>query len=128
MRRHLDRIFDDFTPNARVLAAIWSSTPFFLIYLGVHVYALVSTEIRAGINVGPLIGLQVLLVLCTAINLGLGFRLWPRCWLDEPADDASVLVCLNIGLAFTALAIGSGTFTAGTNLILVGVLAIGLSV
>lgn len=126
MRRHLDRIFDDFTPNARVLAAIWSSTPFFLIYLGVHVYALASAEIRAGINVGPMIGLQVLLVLCTAINLGLGIRLWPRCWLDEPADDASVLVCLNIGLAFTALAIGSGTFTAGTNLILVGVLAIGL--
>lgn len=126
MRRHLDRIFDEFTPNARVLAAIWSSTPFFLLYLAVHGYALASAEIRPGLHVGTVIGLQALLALCTVINLAIGFRLWPRCWLDEPADDASVLVCLNIGLAFTALAICAGTFTAGTNLILVGVLAIGL--
>lgn len=126
MRRHLDRIFDEFTPNARVLAAIWSSTPFFLLYLGVHGYALASAEIRQGLHAGTMIGLQALLVLCTVVNLVIGARLWPRCWLDEPADDASVLVCLNIGLAFTVLAICAGTFTAGTNLILVGVLAIGL--
>jgi len=126
MRRHLDRIFDEFTPNARVLAAIWSSTPFFLLYLGVHGYALASAEVRQGLHVGTMIGLQALLVLCTVINLVIGARLWPRCWLDEPAEEASVLVCLNIGLLFTTLAICAGTFTAGTNLILVGVLAIGL--
>lgn len=126
MRRHLDRIFDEFTPNARVLAAIGSSTPFFLLYLGVHGYALASADIRQGLHVGTVIGLQALLVLCTVINLAIGFRLWPRCWQDEPADDSSLLVCLNIGLAFTALAVCAGTFTAGTNLILVGVLAIGL--
>lgn len=126
MRRHLDRIFDEFTPNARVLAAIWSSTPFFLIYLCVHGYALASTGIRQGLNVGAMAGLQALLVLGTVINLAIGARLWPRCWQDEPADGASLLVCLNIGLVFTALAVCAGTFTAGTNLILVGVLTIGL--
>lgn len=126
MRRHLDRIFDEFTPNARVLAAIWSSTPFFLLYLGVHGYALASEDIRQGLHVGTMVSLQALMALCTVINLVVGARLWPRCWQDEPADDASLLVCLNIGLAFTALAICAGTFTAGTNLILVGVLAIGL--
>lgn len=126
MRWHFERIFDDFTPNARVLAAIWSSTPFFLIYLGVHGYALASADIRQGLHVGAMVGLQALLMLSTVINLVIGFRLWPRWRLDEPADDAAVLVCLNIGLAFTALAICAGTFTAGTNLILVGVLAIGL--
>lgn len=126
MRRHLDRIFDEFTPNARVLAAIWSSTPFFLLYLGVHGYAIASTEIRLGLHVETMIALQALLALCTVINLVIGFRLWPRCWQDESADGASLLVCLNIGLAFTALAICAGTFTAGTNLILVGVLVIGL--
>ncbi len=82
MRRHLDRIFDEFTPNARVLAAIWSSTPFFLLYLAVHGYALASAEIRPGLHVGTVIGLQALLVLCTVINLAIGVRLWPRCWLD----------------------------------------------
>lgn len=126
MRRHLDRIFDEFTPNARVLAAIWSSTPFFLLYLGVHGYAIASTEIRLGLHVGTMIALQALLALCSVVNLVIGFRLWPRCWQDEPADGASLLACLNIGLAFTALAICAGTFTAGTNLILVGVLFIGL--
>lgn len=126
MRRHLDRIFDEFTPNARVLAAIWSSTPFFLLYLAVHGCALASAEVRPGLNVGAMIGLQALLVLCTVINVAIGARLWPRCWQDEPADDEALLVCLNIGLAFTALAICAGTFTAGTNLILVGVLTIGL--
>ena len=126
MRRQLDRILDEFTPNARVLAAIWSSTPFFLLYLAVHGYALASAEIRPGLNVGAMIGLQALLVLSTAINIAIGARLWPRCWQDEPADEESLLVCLNIGLAFTVLAICAGTFTAGTNLILVGVLTIGL--
>lgn len=126
MRRHLDRIFDEFTPSARVLAAIWSSTPFFLLYVAVHGYALASAEIRPGLHVGAMVGLQALLVLSTVINVAIGARLWPRCWQDEPADDEALLVCLNIGLAFTALAICAGTFTAGTNLILVGVLAIGL--
>lgn len=126
MRWHFERIFDELTPNARVLAAIWSSTPFFLIYLGVHGYALASAEIREGLNVGAMIGLQTLLVLSTAINVVVGQRLWPRWRLDEPADDATLLVCLNIGLAFTGLTICAGTFTAGTNVVLVGVLAIGL--
>ena len=126
MRRHLDRIFDEFTPNARVLAAIWSSTPFFVLYLGVHSYAIASTEVRQGLHLGAMLVLQAVLVVATVINLVIGFRLWSRCWQVEPADEASLLVCLNIGLAFTALAICAGTFTAGTNLILVGVLFIGL--
>lgn len=126
MRRHLDRIIDDFPPNARVLAAIWSSTPFFFVYLAMHGAALASSEIRQGLNVGAVIALQLLLTLSTVINVVVGFRLWPRCWQDEPADGLSQLVCLNIGLAFTVLAICAGAFTAGASLILVGVLAVGL--
>lgn len=126
MRRQLERILDDFTPNARVLAAIWSSTPFFLIYLTVHAFALATPEIRQGLNVGAMIGLQAVLALGTVLNVVIGVRLWPRRWLDEPADDATLQVCLVIGLAFTTLAVLAGTFTAGTNLILVGVLFIGL--
>jgi len=126
MRRQLERIFDDFTPNARVLAAIWSSTPFFLIYLVVHGYALVTPEVRRGVSAPDVLWLQALLVVCTALNVAVGVRLWPRRWLDEPAERSTLLVCLVIGLAFTVLAVMGGTFTAGTNLILVGVLFIGL--
>lgn len=126
MRRHLDRILDEFPPNARVLAAIWSSAPFFVIFLVAHGVALASAEVRPGLNVGVVIGLQGLLAVCTLVNVGIGIRLWSRCWRDEPADGLSLAVCVNIGVAYTALAICAGTFTTGATLILVGVLAIGL--
>ena len=126
MRRLLERIFEDFTPNARVLVAVGAATPFLVVYFLVHALALGNEEIRQGLHAGPLVGLQALFLLCSAINLGIGIKLWPRRWVNEPADDLTQLACLSIGLAYTLLCMLTGTFTAGTNLILVGVLAIGL--
>lgn len=126
MRRLLERIFEDFTPNARVLVAVGAATPFLVVYFVLHGLALADEEIRRGLHAGPVVGLQALFLLCSAINLGIGVKLWPRRWVNEPADDLTQLACLSIGLAFTLLCMLTGTFTSGTNLILVGVLAIGL--
>lgn len=126
MRRLLERVFEEFTPNARVLVAVGAATPFLVSYFVVHGLALRDEAIRQGLHAGPVLGLQALFVVCTAINLGIGVRLWPRRWLNEPADDITQLACLSIGLAYTLLCMLTGTFTSGTNLILVGVLAIGL--
>lgn len=126
MRRLLERIFEEFTPNARVLVAVGAATPFLVVYFVVHGLALADEEIRQGLHAGPVVGLQALFLLCSAINLGIGVKLWPRRWVNEPADDLTQLACLSIGLAYTLLCMLTGTFTSGTNLILVGVLAIGL--
>lgn len=126
MRRLLERIFEEFTPNARVLVAVGAATPFLVVYFVVHCLALADEEIRQGLHAGPVVGLQALFLLCSAINLGIGVKLWPRRWVNEPADDLTQLACLSIGLAYTLLCMLTGTFTSGTNLILVGVLAIGL--
>lgn len=126
MRRLLERIFEEFTPNARVLVAVGAATPFLVVYFVLHGMALRDEEFRQGLHAGPVVGLQALFLLCSAINLGIGLKLWPRRWVNEPADDLTQLACLSIGLAYTLLCMLTGTFTSGTNLILVGVLAIGL--
>ncbi len=126
MRRHLERIFEEFTPNARVLVAVGSATPFLIVYFVVHGLALRDEAIRQGLNAGPMLVLQAVFVVCSLVNLGIGLKLWPRRWVNEPADDPTQLACLSIGLAYTLLCMLTGTFTSGTNLILVGVLAIGL--
>jgi diguanylate cyclase (GGDEF)-like protein len=126
MRRLIDRIFDQLTPVSRVQVAVWSSTPFFIIVLVGHGLALGSPEIRAGLQPGPMLALQGLIGVCTAVNLIVAVRLWPQRRQPDPVDGSALLVCLSIGLAYTGITILAGTFTAGTNLILVGVLAIGL--
>src|SRR3989344_4290387 len=126
MRRLLERIFEDFTANARVLVAVGSATPFLIVYFVVHGLALRDEAIRQGLNAGPMLVLQAVFVVCSLVNLGIGLKLWPRRSVNEPADDPAQLACLSIGLAYTLLCMLTGTFTSGTNLILVGVLAIGL--
>lgn len=126
MRRQLDQILDQLTPVGRVQVAIWSSTPFFIIVLVGHGLALRSPEVRAGLHVDAMLWLQALILVCTMVNLVIGVRLWPRRHLPDPVDAATLAVCLSIGLAYTVITILAGTFTASTNLVLVGVLAIGL--
>lgn len=126
MRRQLDQILDQLTPVGRVQVAIWSSTPFFVIVLIGHGLALRTPEVRAGLQADAMLWLQWLVLACTVVNLVIGVRLWPRRHLPDPVDAATLAVCLSIGLAYTAITILAGTFTASTNLVLVGVLAVGL--
>lgn len=126
MRRQLDQILDQLTPVGRVQVAIWSSTPFFFIVLIGHGLALRTPEVRAGLQADAMLWLQWLVLACTVVNLVIGVRLWPRRHLPDPVDAATLAVCLSIGLAYTAITILAGTFTASTNLVLVGVLAVGL--
>lgn len=91
MRRLLERIFEEFTPNARVLVAVGAATPFLVVYFVLHGMALRHEEFRQGLHAGPVVGLQALFLLCSAINLGIGLKLWPRRWVNEPADDLTQL-------------------------------------
>lgn len=126
MRELFERLLVSATPASRVLLAVWSSTPFFVIVLLVHGWALTSDEVRAGLHLGPMWGLQVLMLACVTLNLALAWRLWPRRARRERVPRAAMLVCLSIGVGYTALTILAGTYTTCANVILVGVLAIGL--
>lgn len=126
MRELFERLLVSATPASRVLLAVWASTPFFVIVLLAHGWALTSDEVRAGLNAGPMWALQALLLACVALNLTLAWRLWPRRGQRERVPRSAMLVCLSIGVGYTALTILSGTFTTCASVILVGVLAIGL--
>ena len=126
MRLALESLFDQLTPAARVLVAVWASTPFFLIVLVGHGYALSEPSIREGLTPSVVFALQVMVTVCTVVNVAVGVMLWPVWRRPDPVDGATLMVCLSIGGAYTAITLLAGTFTAGTNLILVGVLAIGL--
>lgn len=128
MRRHLARFIDELTPNARLLLAIGVATPFFVIDLIAHGHALASPAIRSGLNVGAMWVLQAVLGLAAAINVAVACCLWPRRRSRDkaPAPALVWLVCLAVGLGFTALCVMAGTFTTGANLVLAGVLVVGL--
>src|SRR6185437_8198311 len=55
-----------------------------------------------------------------------GLYMWPRRQLHDPVPVATQLVCFAIGWYFSAVTILAGTFTTGVDLVLLGVLAIGL--
>lgn len=126
MRVLIERFIISSTPAWRVLLAVFAATPFFLIVLLLHGWAMGVPEIRAGLNAGVLYFSQSVLTLAIAINLYATFWLWPRRYLHDALPHMTQLVCLSIGVGYTVVTIQSGMFTSPANLILLGILAIGL--
>ncbi|MGC4061949.1 MAG: GGDEF domain-containing protein [Aquabacterium sp.] len=122
----LERFIISSTPAWRVLLAVFAATPFFLITLAGHGWALATPEIRNGVNLGVVIGLQCLLIAVVISQIGVGLYLWPRRQMPDPVPNATLLTCLGIGCYYTVVTIVVGTFTTGVDLVLLGVLAIGL--
>ncbi|MCH8179512.1 MAG: GGDEF domain-containing protein [Proteobacteria bacterium] len=126
MRGLTERVFDQLTPAARVQVAIWTSTPFFLVVLVGHGWALADDAMRGALRPGVLLALQALVAVCTLSNLVIGVRLWRRRASPEQVAWPTLLTCLSIGGVYSVIAVLAGTFTAPTSLVLLGVLAIGL--
>ncbi|MBI5924503.1 MAG: diguanylate cyclase [Aquabacterium sp.] len=126
MRVLIERFIISSTPAWRVLLAVFASVPFFMIEFMVHGWGLAMPEIRAGLNPGVMWFLQGVFVLATVIEVSVALWLWPRRHQHDAVPRATLLVCLSIGLGYTTVTILAGMFTAAPNLILLGVLAIGL--
>jgi len=126
MRELLERFIISSTPAWRVLLAVFASTPFFLIELAAHGVALGTPEMRSALNPTAMWLFQGELVLASGINVLAALWLWPRRHLPDAVPRATLLVCLAIGGTYTTVTVLAGTFTAATNLVLLGVLAIGL--
>lgn len=126
MRELFERFIDSSTPASRVLLAVSTSTPFFLVVLVGHGLGLASPDIRSGLNTGPMWLLQGMLALACVVNVMVGLCLWPQRRQPDAVPRATMVVCLAIGITFTVVTILAGTFTSGPSLVLLGILAIGL--
>lgn len=126
MQVFLERFIISSTPTWRVLLAVFSSTPFLLVVLVGHALALGTPGMREALNSAVLWPLEAALALAVLVNLVTAWRLWPHRHLPDAVPRETLMVCLAIGLSFTLISILSGTFTAAPNLIMLGVLAIGL--
>jgi diguanylate cyclase (GGDEF)-like protein len=126
MRALIERVVISSTPTWRVSLAVFAATPFFIILFIAHGMALADPEIRLALHVPSVVFLQGVLAVCVGINAAVLLTLWPHRHLHDPVPRATLLVCLSIGTGYTVLTMWAGTFTAGSNLVLVGVLAIGL--
>lgn len=126
MRALIERFIISSTPAWRALLAIFASVPFFVIVLIGHGLALRTPEIRNGLNLGAMWFLQGVFALAVFVEVSVGLWLWPRRQQHDAVPRATLLVCLSIGLGYTVVTILAGMFTAAPNLILLGVLAIGL--
>jgi len=122
----IDRYIDTATPASRCLFAVGAATPFFMCFWAFNCVGLFHDEVSQGLNMGPLWGLQAALTLAIVIALAQGAWLWPRRRSPERMPRASLLCTFNIGLTYLGLVIGPGALTTGTNLVILGVLVIGL--
>ncbi|MFY9460762.1 MAG: GGDEF domain-containing protein, partial [Aquabacterium commune] len=126
MRGLTERVFDQLTPATRVLVAIGSSTPFFVLILLGHGWVIAEPSTRGAVHNGVMLALQGLLVVATLLSIGIGVHVWPLRREPEPVEGTTLLACLTIGVTYTVIAVLAGTFTAPTGLVLLGVLVIGL--
>lgn len=122
----LERFIISSTPAWRVLLAVFFSAPFFVILLVLLTLALGDPGVRAGLNVPIAVGLQWMTALAIVASVALSLWLWPRRDHHEPQAVATLLICQVIGLSYTLITIMTGTFTSGTNMVLLGALAVGL--
>jgi len=114
------------TPARRALLAVGASTPFFILFLSAHAWALREPDVRAGLQAEVMWMLQAVLTVTLLANVGVGLYLWPRRAQPDPVPGAVQVVCVSIATGFSSVAIAAGTFTSGTGLILLGALAVGL--
>lgn len=114
------------TPARRALLAVWASSPFFLLFLVAHGWALHTPDVRAALDAPVMWWLQGALLIALIANTAAGLYLWPRRDQPQAVPRATLLVCLAIAVGYTALTIAAGIFTSGMGLVLLGALAIGL--
>lgn len=126
MRLMLEQLLIRLTPACRVLLAVFAITPFLVFTMFCNWLALRVPEVRVGVNPGPLMVLQALIAVAVGVNLAAAARVWRHRGEDRAVPTATLTVCLSIGLIYTVIAIFEGLFTQETNLILLGILAIGL--
>lgn len=126
MRQLIDQFLDTSTPTGRCLAAVVMSTPFMCAFWLASTLALVNHEIRQGVNLPVIWGMEILLTISLAVNVGMGRWLWVRRHLTQRLATTNLLVALNIGLAYQGVTISYGFFSTGGSLVMLGVLTIGL--
>ncbi|RZL09320.1 MAG: GGDEF domain-containing protein [Rubrivivax sp.] len=122
----IDRYIDTATPASRCLFAVAAVTPFFVAFWAFNCVGLFDAQISQGLNQGRLWALQAGLTLSIVLLLAQGWWLWPRRRRPERMPRAALLCTFNIGLVYMAVMIGAGALTTGTNVVLLGVLVIGL--
>lgn len=126
MRHSVDQFIDRSTPASRCLVPVMVATPVIVCYLVFNWLALRDPDIRLALRPGVVWGLQAVLGAATLVFIAAGWWLWPRRHTMAPQPVADVAVALGVGLAYTAITVVSGAFTAGPNLVMLGALANGL--
>lgn len=126
MRQAVDNFIDRSTPASRCLIGAMVSLPAIFAYLIAHGLALSSPEVSIALRPGVVWLLQGILLLSFGVVVWAGAWAWPRRHSREEQPLASLAVALGVGVPYTALTIAVGSFTAGPNLVLLGVFANGL--
>lgn len=126
MRALLERLLVSSTPARRVLLAVGASVPFFLLMGVVHRQAAREPFMAAALNVGLVEATQWLLLLACAINVLVGLWLWPHRDAGAPCPGSTLVVCVNVGAAYTLVAVLSGPYTSPPSIVLIGILLVGV--
>lgn len=126
MEQAAPRFSDDLTQARRCLLAIAGSAPFIAIYLVLHQFGLADPSVQTGLRLPVAWALQAWLLVSLLISIGMFAWFWRRRHRFSSHPRAELVVALNIGLVYDAIALCAGQFTAGPILVLIGVLAIGL--
>lgn len=106
--------------------AIGLSLIFFTAYGLTCLYVLLTPTARASVHVAVMWEMQAVLLAGVLTLLAMATWLWPRRHRPDPVPRLAVVVTNTIGVSISVVLQMLGPFTAPINLLVIGVLAIGL--
>jgi diguanylate cyclase (GGDEF)-like protein len=114
------------TPAQRCLLVVWLNTPFLLAFMAVHSAGLLVDEWRTLLVPKYMILANMILGVVLLIEWVVVAWLWRRRHRNDALPKTYVLLASIIGIAFACEAFLTGNLTYPTNMVIVGVIPIGL--
>jgi diguanylate cyclase (GGDEF)-like protein len=126
MLQSIEVLLGRLTPAERCLVAIGLSLLFFMGYGPMCLYVLLTPTARAAVHVAVVWKMQAALLAGVLTLLAVATWLWPRRHSPDPVPRVAMVVTNTIGVSVGVVMQMLGPFTAPVNLLVIGVLAIGL--
>lgn len=126
MLEAVNRILNQATPASRCLITVAILVPFYVLYFATQAWALGDPDIRAVINPGVVMAMQIIVVAVTLMTLAVGIWCWPLRRSPQRVPHLYTFLACTSTLLYTGEAIMQGNLTSPASMVIIGNVVIGL--